>query len=201
MLAVNLEECLNCTESGWGWEDDGWGSSQPERRTVAFSRQRGLQRIRIQTREDGVSVDQVVLSAAQYLTTRARAAPETTRRSCRKPSSDRQACHVCARVRPHRVLPLRSRCTPDGRQSRKAWCLAQHSRGSARSGSATEFGAVARRLSRRKAETEFERGTRQFGYLLTAAMLVLALACSPCTRCAGVRPSRRCCFRWRWPWA
>lgn len=42
-------------------------------------------------------------------------------------------------------------------------------------GPRTEFGAVAQRLTLRPPETEFERGTRRFGYVLTIAMLVMVL--------------------------
>jgi Mg2+-importing ATPase len=42
-------------------------------------------------------------------------------------------------------------------------------------GSATEFGAIAHRLTLRPPETEFDRGIRRFGYLLTSAMLVMVL--------------------------
>jgi Mg2+-importing ATPase len=42
-----------------------------------------------------------------------------------------------------------------------------------RTGSGTEFGSVAHRLTLRPPETEFDRGIRQFGYLLTSAMLFL----------------------------
>jgi Mg2+-importing ATPase len=42
-------------------------------------------------------------------------------------------------------------------------------------GRATEFGAIARRLSLRPPETEFDRGIRHFGYLLTSAMLIMVL--------------------------
>jgi Mg2+-importing ATPase len=42
-------------------------------------------------------------------------------------------------------------------------------------GRATEFGAIAPRLSVRPPETEFDRGIRRFGYLLTTAMLVMVL--------------------------
>jgi Mg2+-importing ATPase len=42
-------------------------------------------------------------------------------------------------------------------------------------GARTEFGAIAHRLTLRPPETEFERGTRRFGYLLTSAMLLLVL--------------------------
>ena len=44
-----------------------------------------------------------------------------------------------------------------------------------RTGPATEFGAVAHRLAEAAPETEFDRGLRHFGYLLTSAMLVLVL--------------------------
>ena len=68
-LAVNLEECSGCGVSGWGWEDDGWGARGRNGVTVRF-RQPGIRRIRIQVREDGVSVDQIVLSAVKYRTAR-----------------------------------------------------------------------------------------------------------------------------------
>ena len=42
-------------------------------------------------------------------------------------------------------------------------------------GEATAFGAVAERLRLRPPETEFDRGIRHFGYLLTSAMLVMVL--------------------------
>ena len=44
-----------------------------------------------------------------------------------------------------------------------------------RTGTATEFGAVAARLNVRPPDTEFDRGIRRFGYLMTIAMLVLVL--------------------------
>jgi hypothetical protein len=68
-LAVNLEECSNCGVSGWGWEDDGWGAANRNGTTLRFPGG-GPQTIRIQTREDGVSIDQIVLSAEKYLTAR-----------------------------------------------------------------------------------------------------------------------------------
>jgi Mg2+-importing ATPase len=42
-------------------------------------------------------------------------------------------------------------------------------------GAATAFGQIAERLTLRPPETEFERGIRHFGYLLTEVMLVLVL--------------------------
>jgi FG-GAP-like repeat/Bacterial Ig domain len=67
-LSVSLEECLNCGVSGWGWEDDGYGAVNKNGVLLRFDP--GPQSLVIQTREDGVSIDQVVLSAEKYLTTR-----------------------------------------------------------------------------------------------------------------------------------
>jgi hypothetical protein len=67
-LPVNLEECRNCGVSEWGWEDDGWGVVNKNGVLLRF--EPGPQMIVIQTREDGVSIDQIVLSAEKYLTTR-----------------------------------------------------------------------------------------------------------------------------------
>jgi hypothetical protein len=69
-LDVNLEECSGCGISGWGWRDDAWGQrgvTASETR-IRFSRSDGA--IMIQTREDGVSIDQIVLSSKKYITTR-----------------------------------------------------------------------------------------------------------------------------------
>jgi hypothetical protein len=72
-LAVNLEECSGCGVSGWGWEDDGWGAR--DRHGAARLRfPSGTGRIRIQTREDGVAFDQVVLSSERFVASRPGAA-------------------------------------------------------------------------------------------------------------------------------
>ena len=69
-IEVNLEECSGCGISGWGWRDEAWG--QPGAIGVLTLRfpKGGWQAIQIQTREDGVSIDQIVLSAETYRTTR-----------------------------------------------------------------------------------------------------------------------------------
>jgi hypothetical protein len=69
-LDVNLEECSGCGISGWGWRDDAWGQRgvAPSATRLRFSRSGGY--IMIQTREDGVSIDQIVLSSEKYVTTR-----------------------------------------------------------------------------------------------------------------------------------
>ncbi len=62
---VNLEDCSGCGVSGWGWQDNGYGANVlgPE---ITFSTS-GTHRIRIQTREDGIGIDQIVLSPGKYL--------------------------------------------------------------------------------------------------------------------------------------
>ena len=61
-----LEECNGCAISGWGWEDNGYGAGTLG--PLIYFAQSGPQRIRVQTREDGLSFDQVVLSPATWLT-------------------------------------------------------------------------------------------------------------------------------------
>ena len=60
-----LEEGTGAGVSGWGWNDNAYGSLG----APIYFATGGTQRIRIQVREDGVSIDQIVLSAAKYLST------------------------------------------------------------------------------------------------------------------------------------
>jgi VCBS repeat protein/K319-like protein len=69
-IEINLEECSGCGVSGWGWRDEAWGAKGATGTMTLRFPQGGHQWLRFQTREDGVSVDQFVLSAEQYLTTR-----------------------------------------------------------------------------------------------------------------------------------
>ena len=62
---VNLEDCGGCGVSGWGWQDNGWGVGVMG--PLVYFSTTGTQRIRIQTREDGFAIDQIVLSPALYL--------------------------------------------------------------------------------------------------------------------------------------
>jgi hypothetical protein len=62
---VVLEDCSGCGLAGWGWQDNGFGAGVVGP-AMYFSA--GVQRIRVQGREDGISVDQIVLSPALYLT-------------------------------------------------------------------------------------------------------------------------------------
>jgi hypothetical protein len=62
---VNLEDCSGCGLSGWGWQDNGWGVNVMG--PVVYFASTGTQRIRIQQREDGISIDQIVLSPSTFL--------------------------------------------------------------------------------------------------------------------------------------
>ncbi|HUR36011.1 MAG TPA: carbohydrate-binding protein [Vicinamibacterales bacterium] len=64
-LAVNLENCANCGMAGWGWQD---GAYWLTRSTITFGTSGG-QTLRLQTREDGVSIDQIVVSPSTWLST------------------------------------------------------------------------------------------------------------------------------------
>ena len=59
----NLEDCMGCGVSGWGWQDNGWGTLGP----AIYFQSSGVQTIRIQEREDGLSLDQIILSPSTYL--------------------------------------------------------------------------------------------------------------------------------------
>ena len=50
--------------SGWGWADNGWNVAGPH----IYFRTSGSHTLRVQQREDGAVVDQIVLSPNQYLT-------------------------------------------------------------------------------------------------------------------------------------
>ncbi len=64
---MNLEDCgTGCGLSGWGWQDNGWGVGVLGP-LVTFASD-GTHTLRIQPREDGLSIDQVVLSASRWLT-------------------------------------------------------------------------------------------------------------------------------------
>jgi endonuclease/exonuclease/phosphatase family metal-dependent hydrolase len=63
-LLVNLEDCSGCGVSGWGWKNSAWWKNQDA--TVEFTTD-GTKTIRVQTREDGVEIDQIVLSPVTYL--------------------------------------------------------------------------------------------------------------------------------------
>jgi hypothetical protein len=63
---VSLEDCVSCGMADWGWQDNGFGEGVlgPE---IYFAAS-GPQTIRVQRREDGISIDQIVLSSTAWLT-------------------------------------------------------------------------------------------------------------------------------------
>lgn len=64
-LTVILEDCRGCGISGWGWQDSGYGAAVLGP-MISFA-QSGTQTLRIQAREDGLSIDQIVLSPSSYI--------------------------------------------------------------------------------------------------------------------------------------
>jgi Big-like domain-containing protein len=61
---LGIEDCSGCGVLGWGWNDNGYGVLGP---VISFAAA-GTHTIRIQQREDGISLDQIVLSPQLYLT-------------------------------------------------------------------------------------------------------------------------------------
>ena len=62
---INLEETSGFGLSNWGWQDNGWGVNVFG--SLIYFQSTGTQTLRIQAREDGLSIDQIVLSPASYL--------------------------------------------------------------------------------------------------------------------------------------
>jgi hypothetical protein len=61
--SVNLEDCSGCGLLNWGWQDNGYPSVMG---TPVYFETSGPQTIRVQPREDGLSIDQIVLSDATF---------------------------------------------------------------------------------------------------------------------------------------
>jgi hypothetical protein len=59
---VSLEDCTGCGEQGWGWQDNAYGAFAAP---IHFGTS-GPQTIRVIRREDGFSIDQIVISAGRY---------------------------------------------------------------------------------------------------------------------------------------
>jgi len=62
--AVVLQGCTGSPEQGWGWEDNGWCGTGANIRFQTT----GTHTIRVQLRESGFEIDQIVLSPQTYLT-------------------------------------------------------------------------------------------------------------------------------------
>ena len=65
--SINLEDCSGCGESEWGWQDNGYGAGVLGP-AVRFQTA-GSHTMAVQIREDGFSIDQIVVSSGKYLGT------------------------------------------------------------------------------------------------------------------------------------
>ncbi|MGH9346589.1 MAG: putative Ig domain-containing protein [Vicinamibacterales bacterium] len=64
-MSLILEDGGGAHVAGWGWQDNKYGAFG----APLYFRTTGLQTIRLQQREDGLSIDQLVISPVRYLTT------------------------------------------------------------------------------------------------------------------------------------
>ena len=62
---MNLEDCGGCGVSGWGWQDNGYGNNVLG--PLVYFETSGPQTMRVQVREDGLSIDQIVLSDVTFI--------------------------------------------------------------------------------------------------------------------------------------
>ena len=63
---VNIEENKGTGLNGWGWQDNGYGTDVLG--PLVYFETSGTQTLRIQPREDGIGIDQIVLSPDTFLT-------------------------------------------------------------------------------------------------------------------------------------
>ena len=71
---VSIENGVNAGLSGWGWNDNAYSDLG----TPIYFATSGTHTVRVQVREDGLSIDQIVLSPQKYLTTAPGAAKNDT---------------------------------------------------------------------------------------------------------------------------
>jgi hypothetical protein len=62
---VTIEDCSGCGLSSWGWNDNGYGAGVLG--PAIYFASSGTHRIRLQIREDGLWIDQIVLSRDRFL--------------------------------------------------------------------------------------------------------------------------------------
>jgi hypothetical protein len=67
-VAVNIETCSGAGLQGWGWRSGPWCTGTSGAGTTVTFATGGTKRIRLQPREDGISIDQIVLSADRFAT-------------------------------------------------------------------------------------------------------------------------------------
>jgi hypothetical protein len=66
-MIYQLEDAPTAGLSRWGWQDNGLGTEPSQAGTHLVFPTSGLQTLRIQPREDGLSIDQIVISPDRYL--------------------------------------------------------------------------------------------------------------------------------------
>jgi hypothetical protein len=64
--SVMIEDAGNAGLLGWGWQDNAYEAFAPP----IYFEQTGMQTLRVQQREDGLSIDQIVISPVRYFTER-----------------------------------------------------------------------------------------------------------------------------------
>jgi phosphatidylserine/phosphatidylglycerophosphate/cardiolipin synthase-like enzyme len=63
--AVSIEDCSGCGLAGWGWQDNAYGAGALG--PLVYFAASGTHTLRVQRREDGLSIDQIMLSRGAYL--------------------------------------------------------------------------------------------------------------------------------------
>jgi phosphatidylserine/phosphatidylglycerophosphate/cardiolipin synthase-like enzyme len=61
---VTIEDCTGCGLAGWGWNDNATTSVAGALGPLVYFSQTGTHRIRVQVREDGLTIDQIMLVRA-----------------------------------------------------------------------------------------------------------------------------------------
>jgi phosphatidylserine/phosphatidylglycerophosphate/cardiolipin synthase-like enzyme len=64
---VSIEDCSGCGLSSWGWQDNAYGAGALG--PLVYFAASGTHTLRVQPREDGLSIDQIMLSRGSYLNT------------------------------------------------------------------------------------------------------------------------------------
>ena len=66
--SVTIEDCSGCGVSGWGWNDTLGGGTAGALGPLVYFETAGPHVVRVQVREDGLSIDQIVLSRDAFMT-------------------------------------------------------------------------------------------------------------------------------------
>jgi phosphatidylserine/phosphatidylglycerophosphate/cardiolipin synthase-like enzyme len=72
---VTIEDCTSCGLSAWGWNDNLTNNTAGALGPAVYFETTGAHTVRVQMREDGLSIDQIVLSSSTFLNT----SPGTTK--------------------------------------------------------------------------------------------------------------------------